>query len=130
MCFTSTSQPLLLVSKSGQLLELGFSVEVADDITAPQRSSTRTVYRSKWALFEKWYRRNLVDFSTPPVKQSQIFSFTCTKTLTGAPRPLMVTGLPLLRLWAQRPSTLHIMQTFIGYSPVSTRIAQKFQKSP
>ena len=35
-------------------LEQGFSVEVAERIAAPQRSSTRTIYKSKWALFEKW----------------------------------------------------------------------------
>ena len=34
-------------------------------IAAPQRSSTRTIYKSKWALFEKWCRENSVDFSTP-----------------------------------------------------------------
>ena len=26
-------------------------------IAAPQRSSTRTIYKSKWALFEKWCRK-------------------------------------------------------------------------
>ena len=63
----STSQPPRLVSRSGQLQEQGFSVAVAERIAAPQRS-TRTIYKSKWALFEKWYRENLVDFSTPSVK--------------------------------------------------------------
>ena len=71
MCFTtihniSTS---MLVSRSGQLQEQGFSVEVAERIAAPQRSSTRTIYKSKWALFEKWCRENSVDFSTSSVKQ-------------------------------------------------------------
>ena len=42
----------------------------------PQRSSTRTIYKSKWALFEKWCRENSVDFSTPFVKQvSDIFMY-------------------------------------------------------
>ena len=58
-------QPPRLVSRSGQLQEQGFSVEVAERIAAPQRSSTRTIYKSKWALFEKWCRCNSVDFSTP-----------------------------------------------------------------
>ena len=49
----STPPPPRLVSRSGQLQEQGFSVEVAERIPAPQRSSTRTIYRSKWALFEK-----------------------------------------------------------------------------
>ena len=65
---STISQPARLVSRSGQLQESGFSVEVAERIAAPQRSSTRTIYKSKWALFEKWCRENSVDFSTPSVK--------------------------------------------------------------
>ena len=44
---SATSQPPRLVSRSGQLQEQGFSVEVAQRIAAPQRSSTRTIYKSK-----------------------------------------------------------------------------------
>ena len=50
---STTSQPPRLLSRSGQLQGQGFSVEVAEIIAAPQRSSTRTIYKSKWALFEK-----------------------------------------------------------------------------
>ena len=77
-----TPEPPRLVSRSGQLQEQGFSVEVAERIAAPQRSSTRTIYKSKWALFEKWCRENSVDFSTPSVKQIffHVFSCTCAKT--------------------------------------------------
>ena len=39
-------EPPRLVSRSGQLQEQGFSVEVAERIAAPQRSSTRTIYKS------------------------------------------------------------------------------------
>ena len=35
-----------VVSRSGQLQEQGFSVEVGERIAAPQRSSTRTIYKS------------------------------------------------------------------------------------
>ena len=73
---STASQPPRLVSRSGQLQEQGFSVEVAERIAAPQRSSTRTIYKSKWALFEKWCREKSVDFSTPSVKQvSDFFMF-------------------------------------------------------
>ena len=73
---SATSQPQRLVSRSGQLQEQGFSVEVAERIAAPQRSSTRTVYKSKWALFEKWCRENSVDFSSPSIKQiSEFFMY-------------------------------------------------------
>ena len=34
-------------------------------------------------------------------------------------------GLQSLTLWAQQPTILHTMQTFIGYSPVFTGIVQK-----
>ena len=70
---STTSQPPRLVSRSGQLKEQGFSVEVAERIAAPQKSSTRTIYKSKWALFEKWCRENSVDFSTRSVKQVALF---------------------------------------------------------
>ena len=65
---STASQPPHLVSRSGQLQKQGFAVEVAERIAPPQRSSTRTIYKSKWALFEKWCRENSVDFSTPSVK--------------------------------------------------------------
>ena len=68
----TTAEPPRLVSRSGHLQEQGFSVEVAERIAAPQRSSTRTIYKSKWALFEKWCRENLVEFSTPSVKQAPL----------------------------------------------------------
>ena len=48
-------------------------MEVAERIAAPQRSSTRTSYKSKWALFEKLCRENLMDSSTPCVKQVSDF---------------------------------------------------------
>ena len=46
---SSTAQPPRLVSRSGQLKEQGFSVEVAERIAAPQRSLRTTIYKSKWA---------------------------------------------------------------------------------
>ena len=57
---STTSQPPRLMSRSGQLQEQGFSVEMAERIAAPQRLSTRTIYKSEWALFERWCRENLV----------------------------------------------------------------------
>ena len=81
----STSQPPRLVSRSGQLQEQGFSVEVAERIAAPQRSSTRTIYKSKWVLFEKWCRESLVDFSTPSVKQVSDFFMYLYQDLNRCP---------------------------------------------
>ena len=81
---STSSQPPHLVS-SGQLQEQGFSVEVAERIAAPQRSSTRTIYKSKWTLFEKWCRENSVDFSTPSVKQVSDFFMYLYQDLNRCP---------------------------------------------
>ena len=73
MCSTAIHSISTSTSRSGQLQEQGFSVEVAERIAAPQRSSTMTIYKSKWALFEKWCRENSVKHI------SDFFSSTCTK---------------------------------------------------
>ena len=54
-------------------LAQGFSVTVAERISGPQRSSTRTIYKSKCPLFERWCRENSLGFSTPSVKQVSHF---------------------------------------------------------
>ena len=45
----------------------GFSEAVAARIEAPQRRSTRSVYKAKWSIFTKWCITNQVDFRSPPV---------------------------------------------------------------
>ena len=70
---SAISQPPCLVSRSEQLQEQGFSSEVAERIAAPQRSSTRSIYQAKWALFEKWCRENSVDVAKPIKQVSDIF---------------------------------------------------------
>ena len=82
---STASQSPRLVSRSGQLQEQGFSVEVAERIAAPQRSSTRTIYKPKWALFEKWCRENSVDFSTPSIKQVSNFFMYLYQDFKQAP---------------------------------------------
>ena len=83
--YSSTSQPPRLVSRSGQLQEQGFYVEVAERIAAPQTSSTRTIYKSEWALFEKWCREKSVDFSTSSVTQVSDFCNYLYQDLNGHP---------------------------------------------
>ena len=92
---STTSQPPCLVSRSGHLQEQGFSVEVAGRIAVPQDH-----LQVKVALFEKWCRENLVDFSTPSVKQvSDFFMYLVPRSKQ-----------------AQRGTILHKIQTFTGYS--------------
>ena len=104
------------------------SLEVAERIAAPQRSSTRTIYRSKWALFEKWCRENSVDFSTPSVKQISDFFMYLYQDLNR--RPSTIDGYRTAIVDTLGPTAQHIaqmrtMQTFIGYSPVFTGIVLK-----
>ena len=42
---------------------------MATRIEAPQRSSTRAIYKSKWAVFVKWCESHKVDFRSPCVTQ-------------------------------------------------------------
>ena len=44
-------QPPCLVTRSTALQQRGFTAEVADRISAPQRLSTRAIYSSKWSVF-------------------------------------------------------------------------------
>ena len=106
---SSTSQPPRLVSRSGQLQEQGFSVEVAERIAAPQRSSTRTIYKSKWALFEKWCRENSVDFSTPSVKHISDFFMYLYQDLNR--RPSTIDGYRTAIVDTLGPAGHHIAQS-------------------
>ena len=74
-----------LVSSSGQLQEQGFSVEVAERNTAPQRSSARTIYKSKWTLFEKMLQIKFGEFSTPSVEQVSDFFMYLNQDLNRRP---------------------------------------------
>ena len=106
---STTSQPPLLVSRSGQLQEQGFSVEVGERIAAPPRSSTRTIYKSKWALFEKWGRENSVDFSTPSMKQVSDFFMYLYQDLNR--RPSTIDGYRTAIVDTLGPTGLHISQS-------------------
>ena len=103
---SATAEPPRLVSRSGQLQEQGFSVEVAERIAAPQRSSTRTIYKSKWALFEKWCRENSVDFSTPSVKQISDFFMYLYQDLNR--RPSTIDGYRTAIVDTLGPTAQHI----------------------
>ena len=99
-------EPPRLVSRSGQLQEQGFSMEVAERVAAPQRSSTRTIYKSKWALFEKWCRENSVDFSTPSVKQISDFFMYLYQDLNR--RPSTIDGYRTAIVDTLGPTAQHI----------------------
>ena len=118
-------EPPRLVSRSGQLQEQGFSVEVAERIAAPQRSSTRTIYKSKWALFEKWCREKSVDFSTPSVKQISDFFMYLYQDLNR--RPSTIDGYRTAIVDTLGPTAQHVAHNadLHGYSPVFTGIVPK-----
>ena len=129
-------QPPRLVSRSGQLQEQGISVEVAERIAAPQRSSTRTIYKSQWALFEKWCRENSVDFSTPSVKQISDFFMYLYQDLNR--RPYTIDGYRTAIVDTLGPSDQHIahnedlhrlLSSFQRDRPKSSRILPKWNLS-
>ena len=55
-------KPTRLAPRAEAIKEQGFSSPVASRIEAPQRSSTRTVYEAKWAVFVRWCESSQVDF--------------------------------------------------------------------
>ena len=103
---STVAQPSHLLSRSGQLQEQIFSVKVAERIAAPQRLSTRTIYQSKWSLFERWCRENLVDFSSPTVKQISDFFMYLYQDLNR--RPSTIDGYRMAIVDALGPVGLQI----------------------
>ena len=69
-----TFEPTCLVFRIRQLQEKVFSVKVAEWIVAPQRPSTKTIYRLKCC------REHFLDFSSPSVKQISDLLCTCSST--------------------------------------------------
>ena len=127
---STASQPPHLLSRSGQLQEQGFSVEVAERIAAPQRLSTRTIYKSKWVQFEKWCRENLVVFSTPFVKQVSDFFMYLYQDLNR--RPSTIDGYRMAIVDTLDPTGFHISQSSDLnrlLSSLSQGSSQKFQES-
>ena len=61
-------KPSCLVPRAEAIKEQGFSSPVAARIEAPQRSSTRTIYEAKWAVFVRWCQTSQVDFRSPSIK--------------------------------------------------------------
>ena len=118
------------------LQEQGFSVEVAERIAAPQRSSTRTIYKSKWALFEKWCRENSVDFSTPSVKQiSDFFMYLyqdlnrCPSTIDGYRTAIVDTLGPTAHHIAHNADLHRLLSSFHRDRPKSSRNLPKWNLS-
>ena len=58
-----------LAPRATAIQEQGFTDEVAARIEAPQRLSTRAVYKSKWSIFVKWCDSYEVDFRSPSISQ-------------------------------------------------------------
>ena len=84
-------------------------MEVAERIAAPQRSSTRTIYKSKRALFEKWCRENSVDFFTPSVKHISAFFMYLYQDLNR--RPSTIDGYRTAIVDTLGPAGHHIAQS-------------------
>ena len=123
------------MSRSGQLQEQGFSVEVVERIAAPQRSSTRTIYKSKWALFEKWCRENLVDFSTPVEQASPFFMYLyqdlnrCPSTIDDYRMAIVDTLGPAGHHISQNSDLHRLLFTFHRDRPKSSRKIPKWNLS-
>ena len=61
-------KPSRLAPRAKAIKEQEFSSPVASQIETPQRSSTRTIYEAKWAVFDRWCQTSQVDFRSPSMK--------------------------------------------------------------
>ena len=111
-------------------------MEVAEGIAAPERSSTRTIYKSKWALFEKWCRESLVDVSTPSVKQiSDFFMYLyqdlnrCPSTIDGYRTAIVDTLGPSGEHIAHNEDLHRLLSSFHRDHPKSSRNLPKWNLS-
>ena len=108
---------------------------MVERIAASQRSA-RTIYKSKWALFEKWCRENSVHFSTPSVKQvSDLFMYLYQdlnrrpSTINGY-RTAVVDTLGLAGHHISQSSDLHrLLSSFHRDRPKSSRNLPKWNLS-
>ena len=122
MCSTA-SQPPRLVSRSGQLQEPGFSVEVAERIGTPQRSSTRTIYPSKWAYLRDGAEK--INFSTLSIKQISDSFIYLYQDLNRRPLTIDCYRTAIVDTLSQTVSISLRVQTLKGDSPVFTGIIPK-----
>ena len=90
-------KPSCMAPRAEVIKEQGFSSPVASQIEAPQRSSTRTVYEAKWAVFVIWCETSQVDFRSPSVKQIADFLLRLFQSVFFLLHParLMGVGQPL-----------------------------------
>ena len=74
----------------GVLHSKNMVAEVAERIAAPQRLSTRSIYTSKWTVFQRWCTEKQVDFRNPSIRDTCNFFWylfndlnICPSTIEG-----------------------------------------------
>ena len=112
---STTSQPPRLVSRSGQLQEQGFSVDLQRELL-PLRGHQEAPSTSQSGS----YFRNGAEKFLHSLCKASLRLLYVPVPVTGPLRPLMVIGRPLLTPWAQWGSISPEVQTLTGYSPVVT----------
>ena len=102
---SATSQTPRLVSRSPRTRVL---CEGGRENCCPSAVINKDHLVSKWALFEKWCRENLVDFSTPSVKQISDFFMYLYQDLNR--RPSTIDGYRTAIVDTLGPTGQHIAQ--------------------
>ena len=84
-CQPNIPEPPRLVSRSSALQAHGFTAEVTERIAAPQRLSTRSIYTSKWTVFQRWCTEKQVDFRNPSIGDICNFFWYLSNDLNRCP---------------------------------------------
>ena len=131
-CQPNIPEPPCLVSRSSALQEHGFTAEVA----APQRLSTRSIYTSKWTVFQRWCTEKQVDFRNPSVGDICNFFWylfndlnRCPSTIEGYRTAIADTLGNTKQNMSTNPEIARLIANFHRNKPKSSRSIPKWNLS-
>ena len=123
---STDAQSACLVNRHSELISEGFSESLATRISAPQRESTCTMYKSRVDLFVKWTKDNELDAGNPTIPMiAQFFEHLfivkelSPRTIRGYKTALANYFSPKVIEIRTDPSLLRLLAGFFRDKPVS-----------
>ena len=116
--------------------EHGFTAEVAERIAAPQRLSTRSIYTSKWTVFQRWCTEKQVGFRNPSIGDICNFFWylfndlnRCPSTIEGYRTAIADTLRNTKQNISTNPEIARLIASFHRDKPKSSRSIPKWNLS-
>ena len=135
-CQPNIPEPPRLVSRSSALQEHGFTAEVAERRGAPQRLSTRSIYTSKWTVFQRWCIEKQADCRSPSIGDICNFFWylfndlnRCPSTIEGYRTAIADTLRNTKQNISTNPEIARLIASFHRDKPKSSRSIPKWNLS-